>query len=59
MTFDSSNRESIERMGNAQIDSEVRIAMGEGCIKPCHVFDLVDETLDRMMRYADEIRRRD
>jgi len=59
MTFDSSNRDRIERMSNDNINSEVRIAMGEGCIKPCGVFDLVDETLDRMLKYAEEIRKRD
>ena len=59
MTFDSSNRESIERMGDDQINSEVRIAMGEGCIKPCYVFDLMDETFERMLKYAEGIRKRD
>ena len=51
MTFDSGNRENFENhTTNEAIISQIRVAMGEGCIKPCHVFDLVDEALDRLKK---------
>ena len=48
MTFDSSNRETNESATYESIELQIRTAMKEGCIRPCHVFDLVDEVLDRL-----------
>ena len=48
MTFDSSNREKNESATAESIELLIRTAMKEGCIRPCHVFDLVDEVLDRL-----------
>lgn len=47
MTFDSSNRADYETETAKNLEKIIRIAMGEGCIRPCHVFDAVDEVLDR------------
>ena len=49
MTFDSSNREEFENKTTTEsIVSQIRLAMSQGCVHPCHVFDLVDEALDRL-----------
>jgi len=29
---------------------QIRVAMGEGCIRPSRVFDMVDEALDRLKK---------
>ena len=50
MTFDSSNRETYETAKAESLELLIRTAMGEGCIKPCHVFDAVDEVLDRLKK---------
>ena len=57
MTFDSSNREEFEnRTTNESLVEQIRIAMHEGCIRPCHVFDLVDETLDRLLKQVEALK---
>ena len=48
MTFDSSNREWLESTTNSGLAELIRTAMGEGCIRPAHVYDAVDEVLDRL-----------
>ena len=44
----SSNKERYEAASTAEIVSIIRTAMGEGCIRPCHVFDAVDELICRV-----------
>lgn len=51
MTFKSSNTESIESMADTELLKEIRIAMGEGCIRPSRVFDMIDELIDRFCEY--------
>ena len=48
MTFDSSNRAAYETATAESLELLIRTAMGEGCITPSHVFDAVDEVLDRL-----------
>ena len=48
MTFDSSNKEWVESLSTNQVIEHIRLAMSEGCIKPSHVYDLVDEALQRL-----------
>ena len=48
MTFDSSNRATNETATVKELETMIRTAMGEGCITPSHVFDAVDEVLDRL-----------
>ena len=51
MTFDSSNREIMENnTTNESLVRQIREAMGEGCIRPCGVYDMVDEALDRLQK---------
>lgn len=51
MTFDSSNREELENGTTTEsLTEQIRLAMGEGCISPCRVFDMVDEALDRLKK---------
>lgn len=51
MTFNSSNREEYENnLTTESLMSQIRLAMSQGCIRPCHVFDLVDEALDRLKK---------
>lgn len=55
MTFESSNREIMENnTTNESLVRQIREAMGEGCIRPCGVYDMVDEALDRLKR-QDEV----
>ena len=46
----SSNKEWLESISNADLERVIRTAMGEGCIRPAHVFDAVDEALDRLAK---------
>lgn len=46
----SSNKEWLESISNADLERVIRTAMGEGCIRPSHVFDAVDEALDRLAK---------
>ena len=44
----SSNKARYKAAPTAEIIDIVRIAMGEGCIRPCHVYDAVDELICRV-----------
>lgn len=46
----SSNKEWLESISNADLERVIRTAMGEGCIRPSHVYDAVDEALDRLAK---------
>ncbi len=48
MTFKSSNSEWVESLSTEKLVEHIRLAMSEGCIKPAHVYDLVDESLQRL-----------
>lgn len=49
MTFNSSNRETLETATAESLELAIRTGMNERCIiTPCHVFDAVDEVLDRL-----------
>lgn len=44
----SSNKARYEAAPTAEIINIIRTAMGEGCIRPCHVYDAVDELICRI-----------
>ena len=44
----SSNKAWYEAATTAEIIDIIRTAMGEGCIRPCHVYDAVDELICRI-----------
>ena len=44
----SSNKAEYESAPTAEIIDIIRTAMGEGCIRPCHVYDAVDELICRI-----------
>lgn len=44
----SSNKAQYEAASTAEIIDIIRTAMGEGCIRPCHVYDAVDELICRI-----------
>ena len=46
----SSNKEWLESISNTDLEKVIRRAMEEGCIHPAHVFDAVDEALDRLAK---------
>ena len=48
MTHESSNRQEVEKLSTKEVIKRIRNAMGEGCIRPVHVHDLVDEALCRL-----------
>lgn len=51
MTFDSINRGVLENSTTTEsLTEQIRLAMGEGCIRPCRVYDMVDEALDRLKK---------
>ena len=50
MTFDSIYRTMLESATNSGLAEIIRTAMGEGCIRPAHVYDAVDEVLDRLKK---------
>lgn len=51
MTFNSSNREMLENETTMEsLSYQIRVAMREGCISPCRVYDMVDEALDRLKK---------
>lgn len=51
MTFESSNREMLETNTTLEeLTTALRLAMHEGCITPCRVYDMVDEALDRLQK---------
>ena len=50
MTFtkeQSSNKEMYEAAKTSEIVDIIRMAMSQGCICPCHVYDAVDEIICR------------
>ena len=57
MTFDSSNRAAYETKAAKNLEQIIRTAMSEGCIKPSHVFDAVDEVLDRLNKQRELLSR--
>ena len=58
MTFDSSNREMLENETTMEsLTNQIRVAMGEGCIRPCRVYDMVDEALDRLKKQEELLKR--
>ena len=48
MTFHSSNSSNYETMPLSGIVEIVRNGMQQGCIRPCHLYDAVDELIDRL-----------
>jgi hypothetical protein len=44
----SSNKAKYEAAPTAEIIDIIRTAMGAGCIRPCHVYDAVDELICRI-----------
>ena len=44
----SSNKARYEAAPTAEIIDIVRTAMSQGCIRPCHVYDAVDELICRI-----------
>lgn len=44
----SSNKAKYEAAPTAEIIDIIRTAMGAGCIRPCHVYDAVDELICRV-----------
>ena len=47
---ESSNKEWLESASVKELNTVIRTAMGEGCITPSHVYDAVDEVLDRLAK---------
>ena len=43
----SSNKEMYEAANTSEIVDIIRMAMSQGCIRPCHVYDAVDEIICR------------
>ena len=48
----SSHKAEYEALPTDKLIERIRFAMTEGCIRPCHVYDLVDEALDRLAKAA-------
>lgn len=58
MTFDSSNREMLENETTREdLTLELRLAMSQGCISPCRVYDMVDEALDRLKKQEEVLKK--
>ena len=58
MTFDSSNREMLENTTTTEsLTEQIRTAMEEGCIRPCRVYDMVDEALDRLKKQEEVLKK--
>ena len=53
----SSNKAKYEAAPTAEIIDIIRTAMGEGCIRPCHVYDAVDELICRIQALEDRPKR--
>lgn len=47
---ESSNKAEYEALTTGEVIKRIRTAMEAGCIRPCHVFDLVDEALHRLAK---------
>ena len=54
----SSNKAKYESAPTAEIIDIIRTAMGEGCIRPCHVYDAVDELICRIQALENSPKRR-
>ena len=46
----SSHKVEFEALDTEEVIKRIRTAMEAGCIRPSHVFDLVDEVLDRLAK---------
>ena len=58
MTFNSSNREMLENETTMEsLVYQIRVAMREGCISPCRVYDMVDEALDRLKKQEEVLKK--
>ena len=44
---ESSNKDRYEKADTSEIVNIIRTAMSQGCIRPCHVYDAVDEIICR------------
>jgi hypothetical protein len=53
----SSNKAKYEAAPTAEIIDIIRTAMGEGCIRPCHVYDAVDELICRIQALENRTKR--
>ena len=47
---ESSNKAEYEALATEEVIKRIRTAMEAGCIRPCHVFDLVEEALHRLAK---------
>ena len=47
---ESSNKAEYEALTTGDVIKRIRTAMEAGCIRPCHVFDLVDEAIHRLAK---------
>lgn len=47
---ESSNKAEYESLPTGEVIKRIRTAMEAGCIRPCHVFDLVDEAIHRLAK---------
>lgn len=47
MTIETSNTEWIEKLSDDAVVANIRAAMSQGCIRPSHIFDMVDELICR------------
>ena len=47
---ESSNKAEYEALPTGEVIKRIRTAMEAGCIRPCHVFDLVDEAIHRLAK---------
>ena len=50
----SSNKGRLESETTENLIKTVRTAMDEGCIRPCHVYDAVNEVLCRLAKFEEE-----
>lgn len=46
----SSHKDEYESLATNEVIKRIRTAMEAGCIRPAHVYDLVDEALDRLAK---------
>lgn len=51
----SSNKEMYEAAKTSEIVNIIRMAMSQGCIRPSHVFDAVDEIICRAEAAESEV----
>ena len=47
----SSNKEMFEAAPTSSIITIIRNGMAAGCIRPCHLYDAVDEALCRLAKH--------